>query len=341
MKQGRLREFFRMSGAESLALFSSEGGNPNFFYYSGLSLDNSVFIARRDGQEKLLVNRINETEAGESGLDALVWKNRRDFWKNLKAELAGTRSVSIDASSLRASAYVELRKRLGGKRAVDSSRRMLEQRAVKDEGEIRLLRKSARLARMIIDSADIRTGRAEQDIAKELKVSAFEKGAELSFEPIVASGKNSAMPHAKPGRRRIAAGDAVLVDYGVKLNGYCSDISRCFFIGGCPEERKNYGSLKESFRELVETLSKGIELKKIPGVCNGIMKKRGFGSMIHSPGHGIGLDIHEVPSLSIKSGGKLAENMAIAIEPAVYYPGKYGLRYEDDLVIERGKARLI
>ncbi len=336
----RLSSFFRKGKADALLLASGESPNPNFLYFSGMQLDNSVFIAGRNGERTLLVNEINETEAKNvKESDVVVFKDRRDFWKKATDALLGCRLISLDMNEMNARAFSEIQKRIMTKKFVDGSKTMLELRAVKEESELELIRKSARIARSILSQLHVKVGITELELAKELRIKAIENGCALSFEPIVLAGSNTAMPHGKPSGKKVSQGEVVLVDFGVKYNSYCSDITRCFFIGKCEEERQRYAELKSVLEDLLKGLRVGVLGGKVGAVCNELMVESGFGKMIHSPGHGIGLDVHENPSLSKKSRERLANGMAIAIEPAFY--GKYGLRYEDDVVVDAGRARII
>ncbi len=341
MRNGNIRSFFENSKVDSLFLSSAmAGGEANFFYLSGMKLDNSVLAARRDGEHALLVNRINEAEAKRnSRFRVLVWKDRTDFWGKIRESVRGCRSVGLDAEFLSAKTYGDIRKRLSGKRLTDVSEILLEMRAKKSDCEIKLIRESARIARKIIEGVEIRRGKTEIGVSKELKIAAIEQGVELSFEPIVLSGPNTAMPHGKASEKKFGADEVVLIDFGVKHRGYCSDISRCFFTGKCREEKENYEQLQEVFGALLKGMRECMKCSAVQKTCDELMKGSGFGSMIHAPGHGIGLDVHESPSLSKKSKEKLKNSMTMAVEPAFYK--KYGLRYEDDVVMDRGRARVI
>ncbi|MFH0817735.1 MAG: M24 family metallopeptidase [Candidatus Micrarchaeota archaeon] len=341
-KIARLANFFKKSRLDALFLASHEQPSANMLYFSGSFLDNSVFMARRDGECALLVNTINESEAKEySGPDVQVFKDSQDLWKKIKKMLFGCRSVALDCASMSAKSYLEAKRNLREKRLFDASNEMLGLRGTKDSQELQLIRKSARIARDVIEGLVIKEGKTELELAKELKIAAIEREAGLSFEPIVLSGKNTAMPHGKPSNKKVARGDVVLIDFGVKKQNYCSDITRCFFFGNCKEERENYEKLKRVFSELVREAKAGQQCSGIQKRCELLMKKSGFGPMIHSPGHGIGLEVHENPSFSKKSKDKLVFGMALAIEPAIYLPGKYGLRYEDDVVVWKERARVV
>ncbi|MFH1448142.1 MAG: Xaa-Pro peptidase family protein [Candidatus Micrarchaeota archaeon] len=340
MMQSRVSSFFRRNRVDSFIIQSSETTGANFAYLSGLELDNSVLLARRDGETLLLVNRINGEEAkAKSDVDVSVWKNKRDFWNTVLAFTKGCRSIGFDGSFLTAASYIQLKKRMKGKSLTDISKELSTQRGVKNSREISIMRKSARIARSIINELAIEVGKSELDIAKELRLLSVEKGVEPSFEPIVLSGKNTAMPHGKPSKKKLSPGDVTLVDFGVRYNGYCSDISRCFFLGKCPDELKAYQSLKQVLKRALGEMREGARCSDIPKYFDGYLKEAGLEAMIHAPGHGIGLQVHESPHLGKASKDIISNGMTLALEPAYY--GKYGVRYEDDIVVVGGRLRIL
>jgi Xaa-Pro aminopeptidase len=335
----RERSFFDKSRVDALVLNNDEQSNANFYYFSKLAFDNTTLVVRRDGKHRLLVNRINEREAkGKSPFQLLIWRSGQEFWKKFGQALDGCKSVGIDASSVSLKSHGVLKKKIR-KRFVDVSSILLEQRAKKEQNEISLIRMSAQIARKIVSGISLKIGKTESDIARELKKGALEEGVGLSFEPIVLFGANTSLPHGKPSLKKLSRGDVVLIDFGVIYKGYCSDTTRCFFIGECKKERKNYQKLQEIFKQLLGEMKPGVSCKNIQRKANELMVQEGFGEMIHSPGHGVGLEVHEMPSLSKRAKGKLSEGMVLAIEPAFYK--EYGLRYEDDVVIGRRGATVL
>jgi len=339
----RIGRFFSNSKSDALVLVSGNFPDSNFLYLSGLSLYNSLLLFSRDGGASLFVNSINENEAlGEaSRFEVIAFKDKADLYKKATEFLSGCASVALDMTSISAKAYQRFRKRLAPKRFSDASEVLLSIRSVKEEREISALKQAAKIARKIIDNLEINPGMTEIGVLRQLQIAAIEQDSMPSFDPIVLSGPNTAMPHGKPSNRKISKGDVVLVDFGVRHNWYCSDLTRCVFIGRCETERENYIRLKGVFDSLIKEFKSGSTGSAMWGECNALMQESGFGKMIHSPGHGIGLDVHECPSLSKSSRDKLANGTCLALEPAFYIPGKYGLRYEDDLSMSGERLRLL
>lgn len=157
----------------------------------------------------------------------------------------------------------------------------------------------------------------------------------LAFETIVASGPNSSMPHAVPTDRKIEEKDIVQFDFGCKVNGYCSDFSRVLFIGGITEEEeKVYNFVLKEQEFIMGRLVDGVNIKETLKESEEHYKLEKY-ELLHSFGHNLGLDIHEEPVLSTRYETKLKKNMLLTVEPGVYIPGKFGVRIEDTILINK------
>lgn len=176
----------------------------------------------------------------------------------------------------------------------------------------------------------------EKEIAFEIEKFMKTNGAEgLAFDSIVASGPNSSMPHAVPTNRKIEEKDIIQFDFGCKVNGYCSDFSRVLFVGGkTSEEEKIYNFVLNIHDYIIKNLTEGVNLKEILKKCEQEYKQENF-DLLHSFGHGLGLDIHEAPLLNTKQETSLKKNMIVTVEPGVYIPGKFGIRIEDTVLINK------
>jgi Xaa-Pro aminopeptidase/Xaa-Pro dipeptidase len=158
---------------------------------------------------------------------------------------------------------------------------------------------------------------------------------------IVASGKNSSLPHAQPTSRKIRKGDLVTIDLTLRYNGYISDATRTFAIDSIKEEqRKIYNIVKEAQEEGIANLHDGVEAGEIDRVCRSIIEKYNYDKyFIHSTGHGIGLDVHEPPWIRSNSKQLLRDGMSITIEPGIYLT-KYGVRIEDSLLVTKNGCKV-
>ena len=184
----------------------------------------------------------------------------------------------------------------------------------------------------------------EGEVAAELDHRMRRRGASGSaFETIVAAGPNSALPHARPGSRRIEPGDLVVIDFGAIVDGYRSDMTRTVCVG---EPRPPGGRIYEVVREAqqagVEAVAAGVSCKDVDATCREIISEAGWGeAFMHSTGHGVGLDIHEAPSVSSRSAETLAAGEVVTVEPGVYLAGDGGVRIEDTVVVtDDGCVRL-
>ena len=216
-----------------------------------------------------------------------------------------------------------------------------EQRIVKDKGEVYLLEKSAQLLfeGFLYIKSILREGISEKEVACQFTVFCLEKGAEkLAFDPIIAFGENSAMPHYRAGEARLKEGDIVLIDIGIVLKGYHSDMTRMVFFG--PSDPFLYDWLKIVFKAHDAALNlckPGVLVKELDKAARLVFKLEGVEEyFVHSLGHGVGLEIHESPKIRFEGCDSelvLRPGMVVTIEPGLYLPGKGGIRYEDTVVI--------
>lgn len=205
-------------------------------------------------------------------------------------------------------------------------------RKIKDEAEIQKLKKSQKINELTLEAVKklLKPGINELEIAWKIKTIGHDLGAEdISFEAIVAFEENSAIPHHQNSKKKLKKNNLVLIDMGMKYASYCSDMTRTFFYGkGTAEQKKIYELVLEAQLKGIEAVKAGVkasDVDKASRECMGDFAKY-FG---HSLGHGIGLDVHEKPNLSTKSGDILEENMIVTVEPGIYLDGKFGVRIED------------
>ena len=217
-----------------------------------------------------------------------------------------------------------------------------EQRKVKDQTEIDLIRKAVLSGAALFDTLlnAIRPGRKETAVAAELEYAARKAGCEgMSFETIIASGSRSALPHGRASDQSIPRSGFVVCDFGVILAGYCSDMTRTVYVGQATREVRNfYAAVREAQLAGIDAVRPGIQVAEVDRVARSVLKKAGLGRYFtHSTGHGVGLEIHEAPRIAAGQTEILQPGMVITIEPGAYIPGKWGVRVEDMvLVTEHG-----
>lgn len=221
-------------------------------------------------------------------------------------------------------------------------------RIVKDAGEIGVFRAAAaRLDEVVHDVlASARAGETEADLAADIDCLLRRRGFERpAFDTIVASGPQAALPHARPGSRRLTPGDLVILDFGGVLDGYCVDISRTIVIGDAGEEASAwYAAVADAQDAALAAVGPGVLASDVDAAARAVLEARGLGAQfLHATGHGLGLEVHEEPRLGpIRPGTgtpamtrdeRLAPGMVITIEPGVYVPARGGVRLEDDVLV--------
>ncbi len=220
-----------------------------------------------------------------------------------------------------------------------------ELRLRKTAEELERLRAAARMADAAVRAgvAACRPGITERAVAAEIERSFRESGAEQIDFLLVASGPNSAFPHHATGGRVLEAGDVVLLDVGGTLDGYKSDITRIVSLGGPAEEvRRAYAALRQANEQGQAAIKPGLTAAEVDGITRASLAQAGYGeAFIHRTGHGLGLEIHEPPSISANDETVLQPGMVFSVEPGVYFPGRFGLRLEDIVAVtDSGCERL-
>jgi Xaa-Pro aminopeptidase len=212
-------------------------------------------------------------------------------------------------------------------------------REIKDEGEIIQIRNCLKLHFKAIDFMKkvVKEGLTERQVAVRLEGFVKSHGAEFSFPPIIASGPNSCFPHARATDRIIRNNENVLLDFGIDLNGYKSDLTRNFFLGRItPQVKQVFDALTLAQREAIGLIKPGISSALVDAHARKVLRKFGLAKYFgHSLGHGVGLDIHEAPRLSSQSTSILEAGMVVTVEPGVYIPNKFGIRIEDMVLVTK------
>jgi Xaa-Pro aminopeptidase len=220
-------------------------------------------------------------------------------------------------------------------------------REVKDDGEIDRMARAAAIADAALEEviSMLPSGVTEAEFALALDTAMRSHGAESSaFETIVAAGPNSAKPHHRPTERTIGPGDPVVIDFGATFEGYRSDMTRTFFVGGEPEGElaRIFDVVRDSQARGVATVAPGVGCKEVDDVCRAVITEAGWGERFeHGTGHGVGLDIHEAPTVSHFGTATLAAGMIVTVEPGIYLPGTGGVRIEDTLAVTESGSRAL
>ena len=268
-----------------------------------------------------------------------------DSLKALARELGDQAALGFQGGVLSYAGHRRLR-RLHHGRLRDIGDRLDRLRMVKDAAEIAALRRACDVVEGAL--ADVLAGglvgRTEAEVAWDLRAAMHARGAEdLAFDTIVAAGERGALAHAIPGARRIGAGELVVIDAGARVDGYCSDITRTVAAGKVgAQEREIYGAVLRAQLAGLAAVRPGVSGRVIDAAARDVIVEAGYGDLFgHGTGHGVGLEIHELPRLGRTVGDTLAAGMAHTVEPGVYLEGRFGVRIEDTvLVTEAGCERL-
>ncbi len=334
--------------------------NENSIYYEcGFSCDNVIFL--RLGSEAFFITDSRyTTEAKESIKDAEVIDGGHDLAKSAREILRKNRVKKLlyDPLDWSVEDFYRLTSKLNCyfKKERNFSQK---KRIIKSDKEIELLREASTLGSKGFDKfanylQDGGVGQSEKRLffkAIELLTNSGELN--VSFNPIVAINKNAAKPHALPSENILKKGDLLLFDAGVKYKRYCSDRTRMTEINtkshfGIKQNYKDkkrqkvYDTVLKAKDRALKVAKEGVKAKDIDKVAREVIDKAGYGKyFIHSTGHGVGLDIHELPIISKRDETVLKENMVFTIEPGIYLPGEFGVRIEDMVVIKNGKGEIL
>lgn len=324
--------------------------------------ENRYYLSAFDGSDGLLLitpkNRVLATDfryieqARRQAPDYELFEisGNMENWLPGLIDGLNLRSLGFEAGHISFSVYHRIKDILGevefGLSLVPVDGLVESFRAVKEPHEVELITKAAAIAdgafEYIADT--IHSGMTEQEIAWEIEKFLREKGSEpIPFAVIVASGPNSALPHAKPSQHAIKSGEPVLIDIGARLQGYGSDLSRTICLGN-PDDifKRVYEAVLGAQLKAIAEITAGMTGTQADAIARGAIKQAGFGDGFgHGLGHGLGLAPHEQPYLGPNSADKLLGGMVFTIEPGIYLAGWGGVRIEDTAVMENGRIRVI
>ena len=251
----------------------------------------------------------------------------------------GFQEIGFDSAGISFEQYTSLVSNLQNIQTVAIARELETIRCIKDNDEVKLIKKAAEIASSAYESmlTSIRPGIEERELSLEFEYQMKTKGAEsVSFDTIIASGPNSAMPHATPGRRKFRDGDFVVIDFGAKYRGYNSDETCTIGLKELDKDQINtYSVVKTAHDKGLGRIRAGVSCREIDHVVRSHIEENGFGSYFrHGTGHGVGLDVHEAPRIALTSDQLLQAGMVITVEPGIYIPGKWGIRIEDLVLVK-------
>ena len=339
----------RRQGASLLVV----GLSSSMKYLTGFSDDPGerllVLLVPAEGDALFIVPELYEAQirsasGGRAGI--VAWSDGQGPAEALQEALSrlAPRGLILVDDALWSSFLLAIQDALPNCRCVPAGRALAELRMRKDSLEVELLEKAGACA----DAAFARVlearfeGSTELELAARLEEAMAGAGAEEpGFKTLVASGPNSALPHYRAGHRRVGRGDVVILDFGCRVGGYCSDISRTVVCGEPTDEvRRAHAAVKEAQRLAVDAVRPGQRAGDVDRAARGYLEGEGIGrQFVHRTGHGIGLDVHEHPYIAEGNSIQLQEGMTFSIEPGVYFPDRFGIRIEDVVVVTESGAR--
>jgi Xaa-Pro aminopeptidase len=327
----RLEEVLRERGLDALVVSNLM----NVRYLSGYTGSNGLCVVGRDLRVFLTDFRYM-TQVGREVEGFDIEQGKQDLLEDAARHLSGR--VGFEDFTMTVRQFERLAGfATDGTELVAAGRTVEALRAVKEDRELDAVRAAAALADEVLRGVAERglVGRGEREVAIELEAEMRRHGAEPSFESIVAGGANGALPHAQPGEDPIARDTLVVVDMGCRLDGYCSDCTRTFATGTVPEDAAAvYDLVLRTQVATLEQVRPGAVCREVDAFARKRIADGGHGERFgHGLGHGVGLEVHELPTLSKAGEGELVEGNVVTVEPGVYVPERFGVRIEDLVVV--------
>ncbi len=319
-----------------------------FYYVTGLiegEFEGSAALIYPDGKGKIMTSKLEEESAKKAGMPvtAIMKRDDRESW--LKEELKGMERIGVNSTELTYYAYMNLKEATDAE-IVDISDAVIKARNLKDEEELKRLRKACDIASKVADDIMdfIGPGIKEYELAAEISYRMKKLGATGdAFDIIASSGANSAEPHYTAGDRVLEKGDLVVLDFGALYKRYVSDITRTCVVGEATDKQKRiYDTVLKAQEAALEKIKPGVKGSSIHEAAAKIIDNTEFsGRFTHGLGHSIGLSVHDGSGLSPGVDISLEPNMVYTVEPGIYLPGYGGVRIEDDIVVTKEGCEIL
>lgn len=329
-----------MAGRGIDALLLAAGADLLYFTgYRAMPLERlTMLVLPGEGPATLVVPALEapRVEARPEAFSVCPWGETEDPLQVVAGLCGSSRRLAVGDTTWSAF-LLGLQDRLPGAAFAGASPVTRELRMRKGPEEVDLLRRAGAAADRVVDRLDRHAfaGKSERRLAAEVAAMIAEEGHEAATFSIVASGPNGASPHHEAGDRVIGEGDAVVVDFGGRLAGYCSDTTRAFFVGEPPERfLEAFAAVRAAQQAGVEAAAPGVPAEEVDRAARRVIAEAGYGEyFVHRTGHGIGLEEHEHPYVVEGNRELLEPGMAFSVEPGVYLPGEFGVRIEDVVVV--------
>jgi Xaa-Pro dipeptidase len=337
---------------DAFFLFNGDRVDKNFIYITGLYngvFENCGVLCERSGKIYLLSSALEEeaVRAQDNQADIVVYKNQRERNEKLKNLLSGYKKLGICFNGISHSFFNYLQETSSQTLWVDVGKAFRQARMIKFDDEIERISRACSVVSEIADSIGkiFREGITELDISAEIDYMMKKGGADgASFKTIVAFSKNASMPHYSGSDVPLQNGDVILIDFGAEYRGYVSDITRTYLTGKPEKEILNlYDTVVKAQQIAIDLMKPGASTENVEFEVKKFIDSddRYRGRFIHSLGHSIGLDVHDDGYPSDDFQKKFGCGMVLTVEPGIYLPGQYGIRIEDDVLIEEDGRRLL
>ena len=330
-----LRDKINMENMQGMII-----SNPvNIRYLTGITAEGLLIITRKENFFITDARYLEEVKSTLTINDEIIVSDistiTRDDYENF---FLFCENVGFEENYITYATYKKYIERYKINNFEETENLIEKQRMIKDDEEIGLIEKGCFITdQCFTHICDfIKVGMTEKEIEFEIEKFYRENGADgLAFDTIVASGKNSSKPHARPTDKKIEAGDAITIDMGCKYKGYCSDMTRTIFAGYVPVQiQKIYDLVLKNENQTLKEYKDGVSIRLVSKMVENDFKLNGY-DLVHSLGHGVGLEIHEMPFINGKNDNILKANMVVTNEPGIYIPGSFGVRIEDTVLITK------
>lgn len=307
----------------------------NVRYLTGFESSNAALVLGRDRLVLATDGRYLEAAKEIDGIELVQAERDLLGWLGARLGELGEAPVAFEADHVTVAGHEALSS--GGSALLPTVGVLAGLRAVKDEGELSAIRRAARVTDAAYErlAREELVGRTEAEVAWWMEQTLHEEGAEaLAFPAIVGAGPNAALPHHHPGGRKIAEGETVIVDAGAQVGGYCADCTRTFATGVLPDGlRRAYALCRSAQESALAAVQAGAVASELDAIARDRIEASELAPVLHSLGHGVGLEVHEQPVLRPESTDVLVAGNVVTIEPGVYLAGAGGVRIEDLVVV--------
>lgn len=337
MKLNELKRRMKENRINAAVIINLKNKDENLFYFANIEYEYAALVVTKNKHVLLVSEMEYESARKESAVKNI--KKTKNIFEELSRQAKKAKTIGLNLSSVSVNELKLIKKYLKRRKIKDISKALYDLRSTKTSEEISRIKKACSVSDNALNKAikNFKKFKTEMDV-KEFIENEFKKNKCMpAFDTIVASGKNTSIPHYTTGRKKIGHGFC-MIDMGAKYKGYCSDMTRMLYIGAPSKKEKEFYDKMLSIQcAAINSAKENMKLKKLDA---GVRKKLGKLSkyFVHSTGHGVGINVHESPKVSPYSNEGLKNGMVFTIEPGIYIKNKFGIRIEDTVLLKNKKA---